>query len=234
VDPTGREISFTYEWEKDENGNYVINENGGRNLTGVRMNVTGKVINISSNSKVNMTDAANRISSQIESSFSGDIDGVKFSTNVNLSVANSMDDVSDSDHVFALADIDNGDINGASNVFGGKVAFVSADYFSGLWDTTLGDKGPQTVGHEFGHLLNLGHAKGGSNLMISGAGNSWGSWGATKINNSQLKSVHKSYQNGALNLGSNYELFPFYNYMTKQTEMKKMPNRGVMNSIIKY
>jgi hypothetical protein len=76
--------------------------------------------------------------------------------------------------------------------------------------------------------------RGGSNLMISGAGNTWGSWGATKINNSQLKSAHKSYQNGALNLGNNYELFPFYNYTTKQTKMRKMPNRGVMNSVIKY
>ena len=29
VDPDGKEISFSYEWEKDKNGEYIINKNGG-------------------------------------------------------------------------------------------------------------------------------------------------------------------------------------------------------------
>lgn len=192
------------------------------------MNVTGKVINISSNSKIDMQAAANRISDRISSSFNGNVDGGSFSTNVNLSVANSMDDVAENDHVFALADMGsmatpdgNKTPNGVSNMMGGKVVFIDADYFSGSWDTSFGDIGPRTGAHEFGHLANLSHVTGGSNLMIQGAGNSWGSWGSTKINNSQLKSVHKSYINGALNLGSNYELAPYYNYSTGRTEMKK-------------
>ena len=237
IDSDGREISFSYEWEEDEDGNYVINKNGGRNLIGVKMNVTGKVINISSNSKVNMADATNRIANQIASSFSGNVDGVSFSTNVNLSVANSMSDVADSDHVFALANmgsVGDGTPNGASNMMGGKVAFIDVDYFSGPWDTSFGDKGPQTGGHEFGHLANLSHEPGGSNLMVSGAGNSWGSWGFTKINNSQLKSIHGSYMGGYLNLGSNYELVPSFNYTTKRVEWKAMPNRGSAKSVIKY
>ncbi len=40
-------------------------------------------------------------------SFSGqDDNSITFSTKVNLSVANSMNDIAKSDHVFALADID--------------------------------------------------------------------------------------------------------------------------------
>ena len=62
--PDGREISFSYEWEKDKNGEYIINKNGGYNLIGVTMNVI---------------------------SFSGqDDNSITFSTKVNLSVANSM------------------------------------------------------------------------------------------------------------------------------------------------
>ncbi|MDR0232101.1 MAG: hypothetical protein LBI82_08280 [Dysgonamonadaceae bacterium] len=229
VDVNGDSISFSYQY------------NANNELTGVTMNVTGKVINVSSNSKVNMQAAANRISNQIASSFSGNVNGVSFSTNVNLSVANSMDDVADSDHVFALADM--GSIatpdgsrtpNGGSNMMGGKVAFIDVDYFSGPWDTSFGDTGPRTAGHEFGHLANLSHVTGGSNLMIQGAGNSWGSFGATKINNGQLKSIHGSYIGGYLNLGSNYELIPRVNPTTGRIEMKAMPNRGGVKSVIKY
>ena len=59
-------------------------------MIGVTMNVIGKVINVSPNSNINMADATKRIISQMESSFSGqDDNGITFSTNVNLSVANS-------------------------------------------------------------------------------------------------------------------------------------------------
>ena len=59
IDPDGREITFSCEWEKDKDGKYVINKDGGRNLVGVIMNVTGKTINISG-SKVNMAEAFSR------------------------------------------------------------------------------------------------------------------------------------------------------------------------------
>ncbi|GHT50721.1 hypothetical protein FACS189440_18630 [Bacteroidia bacterium] len=218
IDPDGREVSFSYEWEKDKDGNYIINEQtGGYNLIGVTMNVTGKVINVSSNSKVDMQAATDRISNQIESSFSGDMDGVKFSTNVNLSVANSMDDVSDSDHVFALADISGFGKYGASNTLGGKVDFIDADYFTGWYDTSKGNQGPRTATHEFGHLLGLTHVYLSGNLMVQGGG-------GTYVTQKQLGETVMSYNKGYLNQGNNYE---FYNG-------KKMPNRGEVRQYIKY
>jgi hypothetical protein len=218
TDPDGREVSFSYEWEKDKDGNYIINEQtGGYNLIGVTMNVTGKVINVSSNSKVDMQAATDRISNQIESSFSGDMDGVKFSTNVNLSVANSMDDVSDSDHVFALADISGFGKYGASNTLGGKVDFIDADYFTGWYDTSKGNQGPRTATHEFGHLLGLTHVYLSGNLMVQGGG-------GTYVTQKQLGETAISYNQGYLNQGNNYE---FYNG-------KKMPNRGEVRQYIKY
>ena len=75
-----------------------------------------------------------KITSSLESAFKGKADGVSFKTNVNLTVANSMDDVSESDHVFALADVlpygENKTVAGGANENGGKVAFVDADYFT--------------------------------------------------------------------------------------------------------
>lgn len=199
IDPDGRDISFSYEWEKDDEGNYVINKDGGRNLIGVIMNVTGKVINVSSNSDINMVDATKRISSQIESSFSGqDDNGITFSTNVNLSVANSMDDVAKSDHVFALADIDSPlgkTVQGVANSSGGKVAFINADYFTGLLDITIGNVGPGTAAHEFGHLAGLEHSSGLMRRMPGGI--LW--MGSTKINDGQLKLIHDNYRKGLLN-----------------------------------
>jgi hypothetical protein len=236
IDKDGREISFSYEWEMDKDGNYVKNANGGYNLTGITMNVTGKVINVSSNSNVNLTDATKRISDQIESSFSGKADGVTFSTNVNLSAVNSMNDVAESDHIFALADINSpkdGTINGASNLQGGKVAFIDADYFSGPWDTSFGGLGPRTAAHEFGHLGNLGHQTDKSNLMRNNIGNTW--WtGGTKLTNGQLRTIHESWKNGTLNLDGNHELIPNYNFTTGKTQWIKMPNRGMVKSLIKY
>jgi RHS repeat-associated protein len=233
VDPDGKEISFTYEWEKDEDGNYVINKSGGRNLIGLTMNVTGKVINISSNSKVNMTDAANRISSQIESSFSGDVDGIKFSTNVSLSVANSMDDVSESDHVFALADFDNsgstGSLQGYASSFGGKVAFIDADLFTGSWDTKH-NLGPGNAAHEFGHLAGLDHTIG---LMQKNPGGIW-IMSSTKVGSSQLTEIYKKHKAGKLNQGSNWEYRKIMSPTAGGYIYKKMPFRGAASRYINY
>ena len=226
VDRDGREITFSYEWEKDKKGNYVINKQGGYNLTGVTMHVTGKVINVSSNLGVNMNAAAQRISNQISSTFSGTIgNGVTFSTNINLSVAGSMSDIEANDHVFALADITNSDVSGAANQFGGKVAFIDADYFTGWYDTTIGNTGPWTAAHEFGHLANLYHTTTRGNLMKSGGTRS-------NLTDGQLRSIYNSYEKGLLNQGSNYELE--VSYSTGKTVTRRLPNRGLVHPFIKY
>ena len=235
IDPNGKEISFSYEYEKDKDGKYVVNKNGGYNLTGVTMNVTGKVINVSGKD-VDMNAATEGISSMLESSFSGEIDGVSFKTNSNLTVANTMDDVSESDHVFAIADIskiDGKTVTGGANDFGGKVAFLNSDYFSGAWDKNIGNTGERTAGHEFGHLSNLRHGGGYFNIMEQGAGNSWFSM-STDVANAQLKKIHTAFGLGLLNQGSNSEMLPIYNYSAGNTSFKKMPNRGKVKSLINY
>lgn len=227
IDPDGRDISFSYEWEKDEDGKYVINKDGGRNLIGVIMNVTGKVINVSSNSGINMVNATKRISSQIESSFNAqDDNGITFSTNVDLSIANSMDDVAESDHLFALADIDSplGEtVQGVANVSGGKVAFINADYFTGFLDTSIGNVGPGTAAHEFGHLAGLKHTSG---LMKENPGGIlW--MRSTKMNNEQLQSIYSSYRKGLLNQGNNWEYVRYSSPSAGGAIRKKKPNRGL-------
>lgn len=220
IDVNGDSIWFSYQYNKN-------NE-----LTGVTMNVSGKVINTSSNN-INMDKALASISSQIESSFQGTLEGVSFTTVTHLSVANSMDEVSKSDHVFAIADINNDNVTGAANQFGGKVAFVNADYFSGPWDANIGNTGQRTAAHEFGHLANLVHPSSGQyfNLMKQGAGNSWFSM-STNINESQLGKIHSSYKSGSLNQGSNVEYVPVYTQ--NGIVYKAMPNRGIVRSIVNY
>jgi hypothetical protein len=234
IDPDGREVSFSYEWEKDKAGNYVTNANGGRNLIGVTMNVTGKVINISSNSNVNMADATSKISNQIASSFNGAMDGVKFSTNVNLSVANSMDDVSDSDHVFALTDDlqspQGGILQGMASGIGGKVEFIDVDYFSGWLDTSIGNVGQGTAAHEFGHLAGLPHSSG---LMKENPGGFF-FMDSRNINSSQLKKIHNTYKAGLLNQGPNFEYKKVISPAAGGYIYKKMPYRGQATPFINY
>ena len=237
TDPDGNDISFGFEYEKDKDGNYVVDKDGNKNLTGVTMTVTGKVIN-ASGKEVDMSDAVSEISSQISSSFSGEVNGVKFNTVVNLTEAKSMDDVEESDHVFALAEIntdnvknmygDKTTVKGASNQFGGKVAFIDVDYFTGVYDTTMGSTGERTATHEFGHLANLRHTGGWKNFFNLMLGN--GSPG-TKVTKKQLSSILRAYNDKKLNKGVNYELTPYYNSGWKT---KKMPNRGAAKPLIKY
>jgi hypothetical protein len=234
TDPDGNDITFGFEYEKDKDGNDVVDKDGNRKLIGITMTVTGKVINISGKS-VDMSDAISEISSQISSSFKGEVNGVKFNTIVNLTEAKSMNEVKESDHVFTLANIDQkkvkrmfgekARVDGVSNKLGGKVAFIDVDYFRGFYDTTLGSTGEKTAAHEFGHLVNLQHKSGWSNmfnLMLRG-GTLYGS----KITEKQLYSIIRSYSDKKINKGKNYEIVPYYNN-------GRMPNRGAATLLFDY
>jgi RHS repeat-associated protein len=203
IDINGDSIWFTTQYDKS----------GG--LSGVTMNVSGKVINMSDNN-VDMDAAAKGISSQIESSFQGEVNGVTFNTKTDISVAETMDDVSNSDHLFVMSEMSNDKVAGAANDFGGKVAFLNADYFTGLYDATVGNAGERTAAHEMGHLLGLKHTKGISNYynLMKQGGSRWSTF-ATQTTSNQLKQV----QRNKLNQGS-----PF--------GMGGLPNTGKVSSVV--
>ena len=199
------------------------------------MHVTGKVINVS-RKDVDMSAATADITDQLQSSFQGEFDGITFTTEANLSVANSMDDVAKSNHVFALADVSNGNVEGATvigaaNRFGGKVAFMDVDYFRGPWDKYIGNTGERNAGHEFGHLTNLTHEGSYFNIMKQGAGNSFFSL-STNVTSKQLKRIYNS--RGLLNQGSNFEYPLVFDPKTGRVLFKKMPDRGLARPFIKY
>jgi RHS repeat-associated protein len=202
-------------------------------LTGVTMHVTGKVINVSNNN-VDMDAATAHISEQLQSSFNGKVDGVAFTTDVQLSVAKTMDDVAASDHVFALADINKlGDntVFGGVNMNGGKVAFIDADYFTGLYDRYIGSVGQKEAAHEFGHLAGLSHVT-YQNLMKQNYGNNWFRF-SSKIISSQLQQIYSGRAN--LNKGSNREYIPIFSPSAGGLIRKAMPNRGtIIQPLINY
>lgn len=96
--------------------------NKNNELIGITMHVTGKVMDASNS--VNMKSAIKNISSGIQRAFKGNIDGVSFNTDVQLSEAKSMNDVENSDHLFVLTDKiiqpNDGHTYGMSNDFGSK------------------------------------------------------------------------------------------------------------------
>lgn len=135
-----------------------------------------------------------------------------------------MDEVSESDHLFVLTNkiskTKDGEIYGASNYSGGKVAFINASYFSGSYDEALGSRnyGSFTAAHEFGHLAGLGHNKHNPFNIMRSAGMFYG------INSSQLGTIYHNWGNKKLNLGPNHIFNPIGN---------KRPNTGNASIYIK-
>ena len=210
LDINGDSIWFSYKYDNDGNLNNII------------MHVTGKVLN-DSGKNIDLQAATNSIVTALKRTYKGKIDGIPFNIDVQLTGANSMDDVVDSDHLFVLTDkisqpLD-GENYGISNYTGGKVAFINADYFSGWYDEFMGSRnyGSFTAAHEFGHLAGLDHAKSPINVM-RGSGMFYG------INESQLKSILGNWQNKKLNKWSNYIIMP---------PNIKRPNPGNAAPIIK-
>ncbi|PWB20800.1 DUF6443 domain-containing protein [Flavobacterium sp. HTF] len=216
VDPDGKQIDISLIYKKDKEGNEVRDKDGNRTLTNINITITGKVINFSDNN-VDMNQAVSDITSSLEKSFSGNMDGVKVKTKANFSIAKSMNDVKDSDHLLVLANSFKpqkdangqfGDVYGASNFIGGRVAFVDAGYFSGWYDKYFGNQGLRTSTHEFGHLFGLEHVMGG--LMQQGGE-------GTNLTSSQFGTILQNYDKKKLNYGTNSTIFG-------------LPNTGIIGS----
>ncbi len=189
IDVNGDSIWFSFQRNKQ-------NE-----ITGVTMNVTGKVLNASSRD-VDVDEAISDISDGISSSFSGTVTvngkEASFSTNVQLSEATSIDQVEASDHLVVLANAtgQEGSARASSNQIGGKVIHADASDFpeKGGISGFFGISNTRSVLHEFGHLSGLEHNGGFLNLMKQGARGSY-------LSDEQLqKSLNRR---GSLNLGAN-------------------------------
>ena len=158
----------------DVNGDSIwfTNKYVNKQLTGVTMHLTGKVFN-DSREQIDLNTVSNNISTAIKRTYNGQVDNISFDTDVQLSIAANMDAVDETDHLFVLTDkiteIKGGKIYGASNYIGGKVAFIGASLFSGIYDEMLGSRnyGSFTAAHEFGHLIGLEHDKSPFNVMRS-------------------------------------------------------------------
>ena len=106
TDPNGEEIVLETIYKKDANGNNTSE------IERYNIKITGKIVN-NSGVNVDMEKAREQIVGQIESSFSGETkSGIPITTTADLKVVNSLEQVSEEDHLFLL---DNGvSINGHS------------------------------------------------------------------------------------------------------------------------
>ena len=113
---------------------------------------------------------------------------------------------------------------------GGKVAFIDADYFTRSLDTSIGNVGPGTAAHEFGHLAGLPHSTG---LMQNQPGGIlW--MNSRRINSNQLTKIHNIYKVGLLNQGSNWEYQRIMSPAAGGYINKKMPFRGAATPYVNY
>ena len=204
----------------DVNGDSVwVTTNG----EGVRtLHVTGTVIDMSKDklSPEQLADAAARISSSITAAYSSNDPDNVLNVDVNITVSNSVKEVSKSDHVFAL--YENGDLPDPYHTFRkmdkdvpGVAAFgekgialskeilgskPTTDAENKYYGSGLDSKGNPTLertsAHEFGHTLGLGHdgAPPGNLMRQSGDANP-----GMRITNSQSKEAQKNIQNGDVN-----------------------------------
>ena len=203
IDINGDSIWFTNKYDDDGN------------LSGVVMNVTGKVLN-GTDKDVDIGEAISDITEGIESSFNGTIkvngQEVSFTSNVQITEAESIDDVEESDHLIVLADGSGeaGTARGTSNQFGGKVAHAYVgDYPTNAWYSP-GWSNTRTLIHEFGHLTNLEHVRNTfGNLMKQGGS-------LSQLKNWQLQKVYD--KRNQLNQGAN---------VVKDYAGRKIPNPAV-------
>ena len=136
----------------------------------ITMHLTAKVIDYSSD-PINVIRAASDIAKGIISTYSGSLslDGQDYELNINANIeaVSSMDEVSDGDHLFVIANSDGRRARGATNMHGGKVmTLASNDYINDNWfSNTFFRNDTFTALHEFGHAAGLRHVGDFFNIM---------------------------------------------------------------------
>lgn len=186
--------------------NTVKNSNGSTTTTQTT-HITGKVLDLADftkgggcNSKSGAEDLASDINHTFNSKSVRTTDGMNeevFNFDVNYTVANSMDDVSSSDHLLVIVDdvtgkadpaLGGGEAGGRADI-GGKVAYVEA----GMGYQFTVESGV----HEIGHNLGLNHERNGTGNFMSYDNR------RTHFDRLQMRSLGNLYKNGGQNLNGN-------------------------------
>ena len=189
----------------------------------VTMHATIKIIN-KSEDNINMKRAAKDLAADIASTFRGQFtgeDGKSYGmeTDISVVVAESMKDVSSSDHLFVIADKDpdnKGDgARGTTNIIGGKVMHInSSDYRNDNWfSNNFHSNNTRSGIHEFGHAAGLTHesASGFGNLMRQGG------YEANLTSSQRLEMVEKQKQINLLPNSNNGNPYPYLHYFNNKT-----------------
>ena len=143
----------------------------------------------------------NKINSNTTMSVNGDVTDV-YNFDAQYTVANSMDDVSESDHLLVVVDdvtgkadpaLGGGNAGGVASI-GGKVAYIqNSSNMNWLIDAST---------HEIGHNMGLTHEPNGTGNLMS-YDHSHG--GGAKLDGLQIMQMFNRANNGALNQGPNNE-----------------------------
>lgn len=222
TDPDGRQWSISV--TQDKKGNTMINIL----FTGVIYNSTGR--------KYDVIGFQNTIKSQIERVFNArayNDDGTTISSriNVNLKTVNSVDEISETDHIIELVNADNAVWDGQGKFatgrspLGGLRVYLN---FNNIGQIMAKDGDNNTVPHELGHTLGLIHPEEyrdvrGWNaeeqgLNLNNQDNTYNfmltfltqkkqhTWGtAVNVSSTQLRLIESNYRNGYLNQQVNFD-----------------------------
>ena len=209
VDPDGNDIRIHRRTNDDGSYTYVIT-------------LTGKVVNDSSTeySKEDLQNFADRIASAFSENFSGEDGEVSFEGVANISVAESEDDLSKTDHAFRIVDqgkIPDGKggfrgLNTTGRARKGENFVYLSNHIVDRKEATEGKYAgtgkseaglatlERTATHEAGHTANLSHPEKGTldgNLMHQTARSNAGK----TLTSQQILSIERDYVNKNLNKG---------------------------------
>lgn len=179
-------------WVTSQN---ILDSDG--NVTGVNytLHATVKVFN-TSDKDIDMKKLASDYKDQLSGAFSGWDGKNLFSTDIQVDVAESMNDVNDGDHLMVIVD----DVEVIGDLFKDKTVGLALNKGKiGYVETMTRDKMLNTMVHEFGHNLGLGHEAQEGNYM------SYATKEKLSFSGNQIKRAFNNGIGGVLNQGTNSE-----------------------------